>query len=100
MAEATKKAVSARMSVKLREVFGPEDGEDFADLLRAVTAQNDDLNARIDALELGLGAKIDALDKNLSTRISDVKSDLMKWSFVFWVSAVAAIAALAGVLRN
>ena len=27
-------------------------------------------------------------------------SDLMKWSFVFWCGALAAIAALAGVLRG
>ena len=32
--------------------------------------------------------------------IEAVKSDLMKWSFVFWCGAVAAIAALAGVLRQ
>jgi hypothetical protein len=32
--------------------------------------------------------------------IEGVKSDLMKWSFVFWCGAVAAIAALAGVLRQ
>ena len=32
--------------------------------------------------------------------IAGVKSDLMKWSFVFWCGAVAAIAALAGVLRQ
>jgi hypothetical protein len=36
----------------------------------------------------------------LGARIADVKSDLMKWSFVFWCGAVAAIAALAGVLRQ
>jgi hypothetical protein len=31
--------------------------------------------------------------------VERTKADLMKWSFVFWVRAVAAIAALAGVLR-
>jgi hypothetical protein len=35
----------------------------------------------------------------LSAQIADVKSDLMKWSFVFWCGAVTAVAALAGVLR-
>ena len=29
----------------------------------------------------------------------DMRADLMKWSFGFWVGAVLAIAALAGVLR-
>jgi chromosome segregation ATPase len=32
-------------------------------------------------------------------KLSDVQSNLMKWSFVFWCGAVAAIAALAGVLK-
>jgi hypothetical protein len=32
-------------------------------------------------------------------KVSDVQSNLMKWSFVFWCGAVAAIAALAGVLK-
>jgi hypothetical protein len=32
-------------------------------------------------------------------KLNDVQSNLMKWSFVFWCGAVAAIAALAGVLK-
>jgi hypothetical protein len=36
----------------------------------------------------------------VEVRVAEVKADLMKWSFVFWVGAVTAIAALAGVLSN
>ena len=35
----------------------------------------------------------------LGVQIAGVRADLMKWSFAFWVGAVFAIAALAGVLR-
>jgi hypothetical protein len=35
----------------------------------------------------------------LETLIEKRVADLMKWSFVFWVGAVGAIAALANVLR-
>jgi hypothetical protein len=35
----------------------------------------------------------------LETRFERRFGDLIKWSFVFWVGAVAAIAMLAGVLR-
>ena len=35
----------------------------------------------------------------VGVQIADVRADLMKWSFGFWVGAVLAIAALAGVLR-
>ena len=37
---------------------------------------------------------------DLASQIERSKADLMKWSFVFWCGAVAAIAALAGVLRG
>lgn len=35
----------------------------------------------------------------VAAKVGQTKADLMMWSFVFWVGAVAAIAALAGVLR-
>lgn len=46
---------------------------------------------RMGALETRMGA--------LEVKLGDVKADLMKWSFLFWVGAVGAIAALAGVLK-
>ena len=50
----------------------------------------DRLDTRMEALEKRMGA--------LEVKLGDVKSDLMKWSFVFWCGAVASVAALAGVL--
>ena len=41
-----------------------------------------------------------AMETRLTALIAAVKSDLMKWSFVFWCGAVTAVAALAGVLRH
>lgn len=65
------------------------------------------LSNRIDGLDEKLSNRIAALDEKLSERIHQVelrvaesKADLMRWSFVFWVGAVAAVAALAGVLRG
>jgi hypothetical protein len=58
-------------------------------------------------LDEKLSIRIGALDEKLSERIHQVelrvaesKADLIRWSFVFWVGAVAAVAALAGVLRG
>ena len=48
------------------------------------------------AMELRLTEKIAAVNG----RIGDKYAGLLKWSFVFWVGAVAAIAALAGILRR
>jgi hypothetical protein len=38
------------------------------------------------------------VEVRLGEHIGNVKADLMKWSFLFWVGAVMAIAMLAGVL--
>lgn len=56
---------------------------DFAASRREVNARFDRMDERFQALDIRLG---------------EVKADLMKWSFVFWVGAVTAIAVLAGVL--
>src|SRR5262245_7820744 len=36
------------------------------------------------------------VEAKLGTKIEQTRADLMKWSFVFWVGAVASIALLAG----
>jgi hypothetical protein len=61
----------------------------------------------IQALEARLSQKMDdrfaRVDERLTglqVAIADSKAELMKWMLVFWVGAVGAIAALAGVLRQ
>ena len=118
-------AVPSPLSKKLREALGAEAAEDLVTRLDEARFQRDEFRASVRAdfaefrqeilaaihdseirmverihkvqLDLGetLGAQLQALDR----RIGDVKADLMKWSFAFWIGAVAAIAALAGVLR-
>jgi hypothetical protein len=62
-------AITARLSHKLHQTLGDEAAEDLVNWMQQVDAQR---------AEFG---------------------DLIKWSFVFWVGAVGAIAMLAGVLR-
>jgi len=118
-------AVPSPLSKKLREALGAEAAEDLVTRLDEARFQRDEFRASIRAdfgefrqevlaaihdsemrmlerihkvqLDLGetLGAQLQALDR----RIGDVKADLMKWSFAYWIGAIAAIAALAGVLR-
>ena len=56
---------------------------EFAEFRREVSARFDRMDERFQALEIRLG---------------EVKADLMKWSFVFWVGAVTSIAVLSGML--
>ena len=56
--------------------------------------------AQLHAQVAALRHEMLAIETRLSTKIAEVKSDLMKWSFLFWCGAVASIAALAGILRQ
>jgi hypothetical protein len=98
----------ARLSRKLHEVLGSEAGEDMVRVMDDFSSQRDAasefrreilaalqrLDDRIQGVEVRLTKEIG----NLAKEIGNVKADLMKWSFLFWVGAVSAIAMLAGVL--
>jgi hypothetical protein len=56
------------------------------------------LEQRIAELRADLRAEMHVGFAAVSKEIASAKSDLMKWSFAFWVGAVGAIAMLAGVL--
>ena len=78
-----------------------------AKLSNRIDGLDEKLSHRIDGLDEKLSNRIVALDEKLSLRIHQVdlrvaetKADLIRWSFVFWIGAVAAVAALAGVLRG
>jgi hypothetical protein len=75
--------------------------------LEEMRAEHAQLMSRIDAVEARLTqrmddrfAKVDERLAGVQVSIADAKGDLMKWMLVFWVGAVGAIAALAGVLRS
>jgi hypothetical protein len=102
--------VSARLSRKLYEAFGDDAAHDMVDWMQQVDTQRSELrelneinfarfssllSERITELRTDLYSRIDRLEIKLEQR----SADLIKWSFVFWVGAVGAIALLAGVLK-
>ncbi len=95
----------ARIQDQFRRV-----GERFSQVderLRRVDAQFSNLRRGMDAAFAGFRHEMDArfaqfeatIVGRLEAKIEQRTADLMKWSFVFWVGAVAVVAALAGVLR-
>ena len=102
--------ISAKLSRKLYETFGDDAAHDMVDWMQQVDTQRSELRelydqqfARFSAL---LNDQISGLRHDLSvglarleTKIEQRSADLIKWSFVFWVGAVGAIALLAGVLK-
>lgn len=107
-------AVPARLSRKLHDVLGTQAAEDMVRLMDELIVQRDqtaqsqreilaaigELRDRIQSLEVGLTRQIGDVKAGLTGQIGDVKADLMKWSFLFWVGAVTAIALLANVLER
>jgi hypothetical protein len=78
--------------------IGSEAGEDLVTLLEELRLQRSELAEFRREMVAAMERLVERVH-GVEVRLGDVKADLMKWSFVFWVGAVAAIAALAGVLR-
>jgi hypothetical protein len=98
--------IPSSLSRKLRETLGDDAGGDLVTWLEEERAERlhlraelADFHKQMGAMEMRLTAQTAAMEMRLAAQIADVKSDLMKWSFVFWCGAVTAVAALAGVLR-
>ncbi|HEU4994722.1 MAG TPA: hypothetical protein VFT29_07880 [Gemmatimonadaceae bacterium] len=72
---------------------------DLAELRQDVRAGDATLRQEMQAGLAQLRQETQAGDLALRVEIRQAKYDLIKWSFVFWVTAVASIAALARVLR-
>ena len=103
-------ATSPHLAGKLRDALGADAGTEL--VLSVDRAMNDITELRADLAELrhemrvgferveqSMKAELARTTVLLSDRIASTRTDLMQWSFVFWVGAVGAIALLAGVLR-
>ena len=111
-----------RLTQKLQQTLGEEAGAEFMNWMHRINARVDDVATRGDLAELRADiadvrqttradiaelrqetqvgfAKLHEAIAHLEARFERRFGDLIKWSFVFWVGAVGAIAMLAGVLR-
>lgn len=107
---------TTRLPSSLREALGSPAAEDLVTIVDEMRAEHAELRAGIRAdfaefkrdiqaqfqtQDARFQVRFDRIDERfqaLEAKLGDVKADLMKWSFVFWVGAVTAIAVLAGVL--
>lgn len=117
-------AIPVRLSRKLHETLGTDAGGDLVTWLDEVRAENarfrrdflameariderfariderfDRIDVRFDRIDLRF-AKVEEKLATVPAAIAESRAELMKWMLVFWVGAVGAIAALAGVLRQ
>lgn len=118
-------ATSPHLSGKLREALGSDAGEELVGIVDKAASDISELRADVaelrhemqvgfarlehliasqsaglkNELKAGFSQQLADTTVHLSDKIAAAKSDLMKWSFVFWVGAVASIAMLALALR-
>ncbi len=106
--------VPSHVARRLREVLGADAAEDLVNWMDETTAVRADVAELRHEMQVGFArieaalavqaergtAQIELVRGELVAQIERSKADLMKWSFVFWCGAVAAIAALAGVFRG
>lgn len=83
--------VPPRLFKKLHETLGDE-AEDLVNWMHQIDGQRSELRESI-------RADFAELRQEMHAGFGRLESNLLKWSFVFWVAAVTAIAALAGALN-
>lgn len=116
-------AISARLSRKLRESLGDEGANDLVDWMVTVEDRRSELqgifeshrtatNARFDEFSARMDLRFSEMDRRIDAGFAEQREtmakletvferrfgDLIKWSFVFWVGAVGAIAMLSRAL--
>jgi len=90
--------ISDSLTRKLEQLLGREAAEELVRHISESESVRGDLAELRHEMQLGF-AKVDTRFAELGKAIEARSADLIKWSFVFWVGAVGAIAVLAGVRR-
>ena len=95
--------ISAHLLRKPEETLGHEAAEYLVSQLTDIQSLRADVAELRHAMLLGftrIDSGFEALTEKIGSQSDKTTATLLKWSFVFWVGAVGAIAALAGVLRG
>jgi hypothetical protein len=102
-------AAARKLPRHLRITLGPDAGAELVTILDEIRADHARGQAKFDEFRREVLQRFEQIERRFDRvderfiavleKVSDVQSNLMKWSFVFWCGAVAAIAALAGVLK-
>ena len=88
-------AIPEFVTQKLRQTFGVETTEFIVTWIEGVDSNRADIAELRHEMQVGFAR----LEAKIETTMERRTAELMKWSFVFWVGAVGAIAVLAGVLK-
>ncbi len=94
--------VTARLSRKFYERFGDEIATEFVDWFNAVdTTYQQQLRVQNDLNWERFKAAMDARFSANDAKLAELKSDLMKWMFIYWSGTVITIGGLmVGLIRK
>lgn len=87
-------AIPEFVTQKLRQTFGAETTEFIVTWIEGVESNRADIAELRHEMQVGFAR----LEAKIETTMERRTSELMKWSFVFWVGAVISIALLAQIL--
>lgn len=87
-------AIAEFVTQKLRQTFGAETTEFIVTWIEGVESNRADIAELRHEMQVGFAR----LEAKIETTMERRTSELMKWSFVFWVGAVISIALLAQIL--
>jgi hypothetical protein len=91
---------TVRVSLALRDRLGHDATTGLLDLVDGAHAEwkDDVMTAVADRFERRLTEEISGLRVAITRELHDTRVDIIKWSFLFWVGQLAALAAIVAVI--
>jgi len=87
--------VTARLSKRFYDALGEEVANELVEWLNAVdTSYRQEFKDLFDANFARLEARMDALESRVDAKLGRLKSELLRWMFLFWVGTMGTVLAI------
>ena len=106
--------IQPKLGLRLRDALGPEATQDLSNAFEEVrkdmlTIAAERFDSRLVSVECNLRREITRVESGLHialaeglakirTEMSELRTDVLRWSFLFWIGQFAATAALLGIM--
>ena len=84
---------------KLKPKLGDQEARELLEFIEGSVERRAATKEDLQRTETALREEINRVEQELRVEIQRVKADLLKWSFAFWVGAVAVLSGLLVALR-
>jgi hypothetical protein len=106
--------IQPKLGLRLRDALGPDATQDLGNAFEEVpkdmlTIAAERFDSRLVSVECNLRREITRVERGLHialaeglatirTEMSELRTDVLRWSFLFWIGQFAATAALLGIM--